>query len=261
MDGTRLILQLPDGEPVVLPTTTGWLSFGRSTGPLQVRCDGEVDPGMSRTIAQVGFDKGWWIHNPAEVDPWVQRRQPVDVADERGAKTTVEPGGSCQLPPHGTIRFSTTRANYALRFHVEGASIPSPPEDELDPTQTIRPRLYPREVDYLVTLARPELAGSSTTDTRPTFDWVAEVWHVSRRAVEESTRKARSRMEAAGHVDLGGRTGSADLTDRFVRWLVEMSLLREEDWQWAFGDGLPPRPASEGPRFRTSAGPRSAGHR
>lgn len=247
MSAKPLILQVPGEGPVNLDQGAE-MTFGRGDGPLQLRRSGEIDPMMSRTVGQVWFDGVWLLHNPDGDEPG---RPPLHVIATTGARVIVEPGCSTALRGRGTIRFKTTpETSYDLYFRVDGDEVTVPParvDDSFAGTE--KPHLTPREVDYLVTFAMPELF-AGTGESRPSTEWVAERWGVSGSAVEKAVKEARDRLQRLNYLDLGGRTGPRDLTERFVRNLTSMRLLTRADWEWAFpADGSGPRRAEDGPRF------------
>jgi len=247
----KLIVRAEGVEPRVLEPGEK-LSFGRSGDGLQLRGRDGLDRHMPRVAGRFWFDGGWWVQND-ENDPDADAPRPALTVVGAGRTPTqvVRPAQQGRLFGLGVVRFSSGGELHEVRFRVEGEELPAPPV--VDPPSgevTALPRLNPREVDYLVILATPELS-AEVTASRPTFKYVASMWGVGPDTVEATVRNARRRLERQGFVKLGARSGLADISERFVRWALEVELVGAADWEWACGEpGGELRRAESGPRFR-----------
>lgn len=230
------------------------MRFGRSTDVELTLGDprtGAPMPGMSRhvgTFRQAGDE--WWLDTPDEAPPASSRTVRVFGLDTTGV--VVQPGCSTRLREVGTIVFPPS--HYTLRFRVSGApAVRALPRPSGEPA-TQRPlELTPRQVDFLVALAEPELRQSPTT-IRRSIPEVAALWGVKPNTVELSLRTLRERLSAAGELDpdWNGRSG---VTELLVRVAVELALVSPADLEWAALDVPPgPRRAEEGPHFRADPG-------
>jgi hypothetical protein len=251
MRGTSLLMEVPGGAAVSADEGV-MVRFGREpAGPepagnaptqsIQILRGGNVDDSMSRVVGQLWFDTYWWLHNPA--DPDNPNRADLSVIGSTGARLVLGPGAVTTLFGAGAIRFETPRADYALRFRVDGSYL-AVPEPDVDPSTsgTMKPYLRPRERDFLVTFAEPELYRGPSTP-RPTLKDVAARWGVHRATVQEAVTNARERARFDGYLDLGDFDN--DLLERFVKYLVRVRLLTRADWDWAWPeDGSGPRPAT-----------------
>ena len=211
---------------------------------------GGPDRHMSRHVGSFRFHHGAWaLENPQA--PPGRTRAVLDVVALNGMTTAVPPGASTTLPAVGEIRWRTTSTTqYSLRFRFDGvtaaAVVAAEPGDAPATAQTT---LTPREVDFCVSLAEPELFGSLRA-RRPALSEVAEQWHVSLGTVEKTLRHLRDKLVAGGMVDFDDDPRVRDKTARLVAAVVELGLVGMADWRWAFpSDGGPARPSHGGPRF------------
>lgn len=251
---TALSIEIPGRAPkVVTPPTE--LVFGRaSTGG--VLCllgpDDEEDMTLSRHAGIFVHDGVWMLRNPAEEE---HRRPAFKVAQTNGTQTQLPPGAAMPLPPQGVITFRTrAERRYELRFRVEGASETSAPPmrppsvgDRTDPVPKPLLEMTPREVDFCVTLAAPEIIGESDA-RRPTLSEVAKTWHVARSTVDNTLGDLRKKAAVQGLIPSEGDPSDKTRTVRLVRALVDLGLLTLEDYDWAFGGGAV-RSSIESPRF------------
>jgi hypothetical protein len=206
---------------------------------------------MSRhvgTFVHRGDD--WWLERPETGRP--ARGGPLEVLTIDGSnRWTVTPGGACVLRGAGAVTFPPR--HFTLRFRVEGAHPAGTPDDDPDDGNSTVPvvSLTPRQVDYLVALAEPELRHTPSARRRQ-LDEVAALWGVRREAVEAALRMLRGRLVDADllDVDANGQVGVSDLVARIA---VSHGLVTEADLAWADLYRSPaPRPASQGPRFARS---------
>lgn len=134
---------------------------------------------------------------------------------------------------------STYEINYTLRADPApvAADLAAPPDGTL--TVQVDLALTPREVDFLVTFARPVLLGRA--EPMPTYAEVAAVWDVSPKTLDNSLQSIKRKFRAAKLVRDQG-------LDSVVQVAIQHSLITRDDLEWAFGADTP-RPAVDGPRF------------
>lgn len=231
------------------PAAGGAVRFGRADDLELVVTgrDGGPDRHMSRHVGSFRFVAGAWsLDNPAAARAG-RSRAVLEVRALSGVTTTVPPGASAPLPGVGEIRWRTTsRTEYAIRYRYAGvtpaavrgvAATSGPDTSQVD--------LTPREVDFCVSLAEPELFGSLRAH-RLSLPEVAARWHVSLGTVEKTLRGLRDKLAAAGLVDFDGDQRVRDKTARLVAATVELGLVGVDDWNHAH-DG-------DDGSLRTSAG-------
>lgn len=226
--------------------------FGRDPR-LELPLAAPEDRTMSRHVGTFRFHGGdWWLERPEPQG--AARSGPLEVMGLDGShRRSVPPGGASTLRGAGAVVFPPRR--FTLRFRVEG--VPSPPgadrpgaEDGATTVPVVS--LTPRQVDYVVALAEPELRHTPSTRRRQ-LDEIAALWGVRREAVEAALRQLRGRLVDAELLDPddNGQVGVSDLVARIA---VTHALVTEADLQWAdlYRAGGP-RPAAGGPRFARGA--------
>ena len=249
---STLLVETPTGDRCELDGSRA-IRFGRSSD-LELTL---VDPGtrapmptMSRhvgTFRRTGDD--WWLDTAGSGDGAGARA--VRVFGLTANPVVVPPGCSTRLLNAGTVVFPP--ANYTLRFRVTGAAATVAPGHAAgEPVTELPLDLTPRQVDFLVALAEPELRQTPTA-VRRSIPEVAALWDVKPGTVELCLRGLRERLSAAGEMDpdWNGRPG---VTEVLVRVSVDLGLVTTADLDWAALDGPDvPRRAEQGPRFRLAA--------
>ncbi len=242
-----LIVDLPSGERHRCDGDAD-VRFGRYPElelPLVDPRTARPSPEMSRHVGTLRqIDGTWWVeagesgHHDLEVFGLDESSIPVPA---RGA-VRLPAVGAIVLPPR----------DFTIRFRVDGMTdlAPTPP---LPGERTQLPvELTPRQVDFLVALAEPELRHKPTLVRRHIAE-IGELWGVQRGTVEVALREVRRKMVAAGLLDRVDMN-KPGINDTMARVAVRCGLITREDYRWAVlhnGDG--PRPAKNGARFATGS--------
>lgn len=210
------------------------LTFGRAA-------DLELDanPHLHRLVGEfVQLDDQWWLQN-------LGTRLFITLVDRSGTRVDLAPGGRQLITTsNGSVRVSVGQARYELGFEVQGAvTAPEPSAPSADGATTdFQAILTPRELDFLVTFARPVLDG--TNGPLPTYVEVAELWGVSPKTLDNTVQSIKRKMRNA-------RLVRDEPLDTLVRVAISHSLVTTSDLEWAaIGDGGP-RSSAAGPRFAT----------
>ena len=137
---------------------------------------------------------------------------------------------------------SVGQARYELRFDT-GRVEHRPPPVATSPTGATTEfdtYLTPREVDFLVTFARPILDG--TNGPLPTYADVARIWGVSPKTLDNTVQTIKRKMRNA-------RLVRDEPLDTIVRVAISHSLVSAADLTWSGLLAGSPRTAADGPRF------------
>jgi hypothetical protein len=220
--------------------------FGRD--PDLELCLGQHLSTMSRHVGSLYRGTGdWWVDNPP-VAPGV-RGCIIDLIAATGTREPVLPGHAARLRNEGRLYFPPK--DFEIRFRVISADEPLD-QGEAEGEGTVGTEwavpLSPRQVDYVVALAEPELRDVPGARRRH-LPQIATLWGVSPAAVETSLRILRARLVKHGLLD-ADEDGRPGVNDTVARIAVRHRLVTVADLEWARLDGLNnPRPASSGPRF------------
>jgi hypothetical protein len=250
---STLLVETPSGERRELDGARP-VRFGRSSDvelPLGDPGTGAPMPNMSRHVGTFRrTTDGWWLDTPA--GEGVASPRTVRVFGLAVTPVLVPPGCSTQLRDAGTIVFPPS--HYTLRFRVTGGPATAAIVAPTGEPATAHPlELTPRQVDFLVALAEPELRQTPTA-IRRSIPEVAALWGVKPNTVELSLRTLRERLCAVGELDADGN-GRPGVTELLVRVAVELALVSHTDLDWAALDRpLGPRRAEDGPRFDRDPG-------
>lgn len=211
------------------------LSFGR-TADLEI----DTNPHLHRLVGEFVRDGNlWWVRN-------LGSRLFITIVGDDGSRTDLPPGAQHVLASAcGTILVAVGQARYEIDFETGGVGLPSSDDaDDSDvPVGSTTPfySLTAREVDFLVSFARPILDG--TNGPMPTYADVAGWWGVSPSTLDNTLRSLKKKMQDA-------RLIRDEKLDTMVRVAVSHSLVTIDDLEWSgLIDGTP-RPALEGHRFR-----------
>lgn len=209
------------------------LTFGRA-GDLQL----DSNPELHRLVGEfVRQDGVWWLRN-------LGSRLFITLVDPDGTRVDLAPGASQVLVgERGALRVSVGQARYELRFQKSELPHPPPPVNASDggATTEFEALLTPREVDFLVTFARPILDG--TNGPLPTYVEVAEMWHVAPKTLDNALQSVKRKMRNA-------RLVRDEPLDTIVRVAIAHSLVTRADLEWANLAERPLRTAAEGPRYK-----------
>lgn len=251
---TTLLIDLPSG-PRRRVEEHEVVRFGRDPR-LELALSSPDDRTMSRHVGTFRFHgDDWWVERP---EPRGHARTgPMEVVGIDGStRGSVQPGGASVLRGAGAISFPPRR--YTLRFRVEGHR-PAPHDpggttDDLAGGATMPlVSLTPRQVDYVVALAEPELRHTPSARRRQ-LDEIAALWGVRRETAESALRLLRGRLVDAELLDPRDN-GHVGVNDVVARVAVAHGLVTVADLDWAdLYRPAGPRPAAEGPRFSGGAG-------
>jgi hypothetical protein len=209
------------------------LTFGRA-GEIQL----DTNRHLHRLVGEFACRDGvWWLTN-------LGTRVFVTLVSEDGSRADLAPGASHALTSgRGTVRLAVGTARYQLDYELPvGAERTEAPPPTPGDGRTVEfdAILTPREVDFLVTFARPVMEGEH--GQMPTYSEVAEVWGVAPKTLDNTVQAIKRKMRNA-------RLATDEPLEALVRIAVAHSLITTADLEWAaFADGSP-RPAAEGPRF------------
>lgn len=191
-----------------------------------------------RTGAFVRDGDTWSIHN-------VGSKLFLTVVSGDGTRAELPPGTRHAIV-HGTglVRVVAGRSTYEINYAL--AAEPAAPAAALgapdDGTETVQVdlALTPREIDFLVTFARPALLGLA--EPMPTYADVAGTWDVSPKTLDNALQSIKRKFRAAKLVRDQG-------LDAVVQVAIQHSLITRADLDWAALDTATPRPAAAGRRF------------
>jgi hypothetical protein len=165
-------------------------------------------------------------------------------------------GTRAELPPGtrhaiaggaGLVRVVAGRSTYEINYTLT-TSPPAGAHDDLvlplDGTLTVQVELAltPREIDFLVTFARPALLGLA--EPLPTYAEVAAIWDVSPKTLDNSLQSIKRKFRSAKLV-------RDQALDSVVQVAIQHSLITRDDLTWADLDSDAPRTAAAGRRFDT----------
>ena len=244
-----LTIETPQGE-LHTYDAVAQVRFGRSGAlelPLVDPATGTAHPFMSRHVGTFELrDDIWWLDN--EPPPPDGQPRTLLVRILGSDPVPLAPGASIEVRGSGTVTFPPEQ--YTLRFRAgadRGVERRAIPPGEIT-RQDIE--LTARQVDYLVTLAEPELSHTPSA-LRRSMSEIAALWGVKPGTVEVALRDVRARLVNAKLLD-GHDNGQPGVTDALARVVVDRHLIVPADLEWAATtspDG--PRRAADGPRYNT----------
>jgi hypothetical protein len=209
------------------------LTFGR-IADLELDTNGHLHRVAGEFIHEGGH---WWLVNRGT-------RLFLRLVTSTGTRLDMAPSARHALPPgHGVVSLrvggSLFEINYSLSPQAVARSLQaeSPVGKSTLPFDAV---LTPREVDFLITFARPLLEGK--VEQLPSYAEVAKLWDVSRKTLDNTIQTLRRKLRNA-------RLVRDEPLDELVRVAVAHSLVTRADLEWAAFDGGQPRKAALGPRF------------
>ena len=213
------------------------LTFGRS-GDLEL----DSNPHLHRLVGEfVQTNDEWWLRN-------LGSRLFITLMTPNGTRVDLAPGGEHMISTeHGRVRVSVGQARYELEFELERSireRFTSPSNESDGSTTDFRAFLTAREIDFLVTFARPILDG--TNGPLPTYVDVAAVWGVAPKTLDNTLQSIKRKMRNAKLV-------RDEPLDTLVRVAISHSLVTTDDLDWSGLAAGQSRTAAAGPRFRPSA--------
>jgi hypothetical protein len=208
------------------------LTFGRA-GDIEL----DTNRHLHRLVGEFACRDGvWWLTNLGT------RVFVTHVADD-GSRSDLAPGASHALTSErGTVRIAVGTARYQLDYEMPEAGARQAPSPLPGDGRTVDfdAILTPREVDFLVTFARPLMEGEH--GQMPTYSEVAELWGVAPKTLDNTVQAVKRKMRNA-------RLATDEPLEALVRVAVAHSLITAADLEWAAFDAGPPRAAADGPRF------------
>lgn len=208
------------------------LTFGRA-GDLVL----DSDPHLHRLVGEFAREgETWWLRN-------LGSKLFITLVRPDGTRVELAPGASHVLvTSRGAVRVSVGQARYELRFDT-GRVEQQPPPMATAPTGATTEfdtYLTPREVDFLVTFARPIIDG--TNGPLPTYADVAHIWGVSPKTLDNTVQTIKRKMRNA-------RLVRDEPLDTIVRVAISHSLVSAADLAWSGLVAGSARSAADGPRF------------
>ena len=184
----------------------------------------------------------WWIHN-------VGSKLYLTVVAADGTRAELPPGTWHAIAGGaGLVRVVAGRSTYEINYTLNTDPPTGVDHEHLvvpaDGTLTVQVdlALTPREIDFLVTFARPALLGLA--EPLPTYADVAAIWDVSPKTLDNSLQSIKRKFRSAKLVRDQG-------LDSVVQVAIQHSLITRDDLTWADFDADAPRTAAAGRRFDT----------
>jgi hypothetical protein len=243
----RLLVVTPDGREHQFNGADD-VRFGRRLD-LELRLVGGKPAGaMSRHVGTFRFVDGRWRVRNEPGPPGSRGNHKLWVVGLEAPRVEVPAGGELPLPAAGVVMFPP--GAYELPYRIDGARADSVPPTSDGVGTSFPISLTAAEVDYLVTLAEPELRGTPTRPHRMISE-VAMMWGVDRDTVDAALRSVRRKLVGVGWIR-NDDDGTQGITHVLVRLAVDEGLINLNDLKWAQLDASSgPRRAAHGPRFRS----------
>jgi len=209
------------------------LTFGR-TADLEL----DINKFMHRRVGEfVRESEVWWLRN---------------LGSHIHLTLVTNEGKRVELPPRavqvlasaaGVVRFSAGPANYEISYELPGLHVPDRNDTELFGESTTQFALVftPREVDFLVTFARPRLEGLD--QAMPTYAEVAHRWGVAKKTLDNTVQGIKRKLRESG-------LARDEPLETLMGLVVRHGLITRDDLRWAQLDADEPRGSLQGPRFR-----------
>lgn len=228
---TPLVVQFI--EQTLRPTDQ--LTFGRNA-------ELSLDPDNGYLHRQAGrfrlIGDIWWLENRGS-------RLRLKMMSSDGSVIDLHAGASSPVLGHsGMVSLVAGPTRYEIAYWHEA---PPPPlvgdTTENIPvgadTATYGAALTPRELDFVVVLARNRLTGMGGPP--PSQAEIADIWGVSKKTVDNTLQRLRSKLRER-HVRF------IDTTEMLVEYLVAQGYVTIADLEWAALDSPDgPRPAAARP--------------
>lgn len=175
----------------------------------------------------------WWLEN-------VGSRLRLTMVSADGSLLDLQPGSSSPLlGERGEVSVTAGPTRYSLGYQLHQPQVIADPTGpyriEGVDTQTFGPVLTPRELDFVVVMARGRLTGR--LGPIPTHGEIAEIWGVSHKTVDNTLQRLRAKLREQ-KINLNS-------SESLVEYLVTQGLVSAADLQWAsLDDPRGPRPAA-----------------
>jgi hypothetical protein len=204
------------------------LAFGRNSE----LC---LDPDNGYLHRQAGrfrlIDEIWWLENRGS-------RLRLKMVSTEGSVIDLHPGASSPvLGRSGVVSLVAGPTRYEIGYWAEPDH--QPPNETTGnvpvgaDTVTYGTSLTPREVDFVVVMARNRLTGRG--GPLPTHADIADLWGVSAKTVDNTLQRLRAKLRAAD-------VRFVDTAENLVDYLVSQGFVTAQDLDWAALDD------PEGPR-------------
>ncbi|MFV0524613.1 MAG: helix-turn-helix transcriptional regulator [Acidimicrobiales bacterium] len=167
---------------------------------------------------------GWWLEN-------LGTRLRLTMVSNDGTVIDLRPGSANPLVgPAGVVSLQAGTTRYEMAYHLAapaagntGDDTDADTDDGAD-TQTMGPPLTPREMDFVVVLARGRLTGR--LGPLPSHGDIAQVWGVSHKTVDNTFQRLRSKLRSS-------RTNHVTSAETLVEYVVTQGLVTMADLEWA----------------------------
>lgn len=208
------------------------LSFGRNA-------DLTLDADNGYLHRQAGrfrlIDEIWWLENRGS-------RLRLKMVSSDGSVIDLHAGASSPiLGRGGIVSLVAGPTRYEMGYWLEEER-PSGPKTAQNPqvgddTVTYGTILTPRELDFVVVLAQGRLTGEG--GPLPSHADIADTWGVSRKTVDNTLQRLRSKLRSKNVRFL-------DSSESLVDYLVAQGLVTIHDLEWAsLEHGQTPRSAAD----------------
>jgi hypothetical protein len=209
------------------------LTFGRSAELILDADNGYLHRQAGRFRNAGGI---WWLDNRGS-------RLRLKMVSNDGSVIDLQAGASAPLAGlQGTVSLEAGPTRYELCYRIESGDPMRRDTTENvrvgDITATYGAALTAREVDFVIVLAQNRLTGRG--GPLPSQEDVATAWGVSKKTVDNTLQRLRSKLRASG-------VRRIDTSETLVDYLVAQGFITIKDLEWA---------RLEGPE-----GPRTAGDR
>ncbi len=210
------------------------LSFGRNA-ELSLDADNAYlhrHAGRFRLIGDI-----WWLENRGS-------RLRLKMLSSDGSVIDLHAGASSPvLGQSGTVSLVAGPTRYEVGYWLESTTELSSDTGRNiavgTETVTYGTTLTPRELDFVVVLAQGRLTGRG--GPLPSHAEIAETWGVSKKTVDNTLQRLRSKLRTSGVRYL-------DTSEMLVEYLVSQGLVTMHDLEWAAVDQPEgPRPAAARP--------------
>ena len=207
------------------------LTFGRA-GDLEL----DSNPHLHRLVGEFVQRNGeWWVRN-------LGSRLFLTLVSDDGTRIELAPrSGPVLLVRSGVIRISVGPARYKVAYRIGTAPIRARSQlRAAGATSDFDAVLTPREVDFLVSFAKPILDG--TNGPIMSYAEVAGVWGVATKTLDNTLQGVKRKLRRA-------RLFRDEPLETLVRIAISHSLVTLDDLRWADLESGRPRSSGDGPRF------------
>lgn len=176
----------------------------------------------------------WWLEN-------LGSRLRLTMVSSDGSVIHLQPGASNPLlGVGGEVSLTAGPTRYQIDYELNSDQITwentQQVRDEGIDTMTYGTILTPRELDFVIVLARGRLSGR--LEPLPSHGEIAAIWGVSHKTVDNTLQRLRSKLRKKN-------IGSIQSSETLVEYLVAQGLVTPADLEWASLDGpAGPRPSA-----------------